>query len=457
MLRTLRDLFDKCRRTMRSYPSSNKVVTVTDHLAKEMAKSGECASEYFDRLPPEKAADIKARLSTRSRAAAAMLQGTSAPSRERVQQLEILQDVISESLLGRGVSGVVMRGLWEGTTPVAMKTAGGKEHFETVLHEASLLRSLRHPNIVQLFGVSLENETMYLVTELCLGSILDLMKDGQPLPLWQQVLIARDVCAGMNYLSINGVVHRDLAARNVLYELGESSRVIAKVSDFGLSQLRRAQSYIMAKSTDVVPTRWMAPESINERIWSEKSDVWSMGVLLWELSTGGRQPWTGMRNYEVATKVSAGEVLPQPYGCPDGLYGIMRQCWTFERDLRPTLVCIFLLFVEKIFVVEIEVVGADVRFQLWGLLLVLAFILFVKQLVVLELCQLVVVQLRLVIVCFALLSLGRRLRLWFFLILVLVEFPEVVLIFVRKIQSLVVEGSVVVIWGLLFRLWLILG
>eukprot|EP00727_Mastigamoeba_balamuthi_P014182 m51a1_g9387 putative tyrosine-protein kinase frk (470) ;mRNA; f:232036-234558 len=244
------------------------------------------------------------------------------------------------------VTGLV--GLWGGTTNVAMKTvkewedAAGADnaYANEVMTEAALLSSLRHPNITQLYGVVQVDATMYLVMELADGCLLVLVRAGE-ITLPQALLAARDVAAGMNYLAVNNVVHRDLACRNVLYQYIGGS-LVAKVTDFGLSRIRSGgQHSYMWVHDDVRPLRWMPPEAIFEDIWSDKSDVWAMGVLMWEMMSRGARPWDNVENKDLGQLLVRGDRLAQPPECPERLYALMSRCWVMPRTSRPSFRDIF--------------------------------------------------------------------------------------------------------------------
>lgn len=124
----------------------------------------------------------------------------------------------------------------------------------------------------------------------------------------------------------------DLAARNVLL----TSEKEAKISDFGLS--RRMQNYTYTKTkNDRLPWKWMAPESLHELVFTEKSDVWSFGITLWEIYTFGKDPYPGAScNERFISDLEQGRILSEPNYCQASIYPIMRKCWTLNPDERPT-------------------------------------------------------------------------------------------------------------------------
>jgi serine/threonine protein kinase len=145
------------------------------------------------------------------------------------------------------------------------------------------------------------------------------------------------IATGMKCLSDLGVIHRDLACRNIL--LGENMEV--KISDFGLS---RENGVYIKTTTGKLPLRWMAIESITERLFTTKSDVWSYGVVMWEIATLGCRPYSNVSNRSVLPTLMEGYRMEKPANCSDELYHIMLNCWKADRSMRPT----FLEIEEKI-------------------------------------------------------------------------------------------------------------
>ena len=200
--------------------------------------------------------------------------------------------------LGAGNFGEVWQGLWNDTTKVAIKTLRkGTMKPGAFLKEAEIMKKLIHPKLVQLYGVCSREEPFYIVTELMTkGSLLEFLREEgrQVLDMTKMIDISAQVAEGMAFLESHGFVHRDLAARNVLV----SDSLVVKIADFGLSRVLVEDIY-EAHEGATFPIKWTAPEACSEHKFTIKSDVWSFGILLYEITTFGKIPYPGMTNAQV--------------------------------------------------------------------------------------------------------------------------------------------------------------
>ena len=228
--------------------------------------------------------------------------------------------------LGAGMYGEVWEGLWNATTAVAIKTLkpGTSPPTEEIRH----LMKLRHPKLVQVYGACTKEEPVYIAMELMKqGSLLEYLRgEGRSLQLPQLIDMAAQVAAGMTYLEEQHCTHCNLAARNIL--VGEGN--ICKVADFGMTRITGEEL------TGEHSIKWTAPEALLYNRFTIKSDVWSMGVVLYEIITFGRIPYPGMTNKEVLEAIQRGYRMPCPPGCPEELHDIMKlHCWREEPAERP--------------------------------------------------------------------------------------------------------------------------
>uniref|UniRef100_A0A668ABU8 receptor protein-tyrosine kinase n=1 Tax=Myripristis murdjan TaxID=586833 RepID=A0A668ABU8_9TELE len=246
-----------------------------------------------------------------------------------------------EKIIGSGEFGEVcygrMRLPGKRDIPVALKTlkAGYTEKQKRdFLAEASIMAQFDHPNVIRLEGVVTQSKPVMIITEYMENGSLDSFlrrHDGQ-FTVIQLVGLLRGIAAGMTYLADLGYIHRDLAARNILV----NSNLVCKVSDFGLSRvLEDDPDAAYTTSGGKIPIRWTAPEAIAYRKFSSSSDVWSYGVVMWEVMSYGERPYWNLTNRDVIKSVEEGYRLPAPMGCPGPLHTLMLDCWQKDRNERP--------------------------------------------------------------------------------------------------------------------------
>ncbi|KJE90703.1 TKL protein kinase [Capsaspora owczarzaki ATCC 30864] len=236
------------------------------------------------------------------------------------------------------------------TVDVAVKTLqldANVRAEQDFVHEAELLRRLNHTNIVNVLAVlpAGRGQPQMLVLEYVpYGDLRNLLrksaKSGVVWSLDEYVHVATGVAEGMAYLEQSRVLHRDLAARNIL--VGE--HLVAKIADFGLSRELNDKDYYKLQSKQKLPIRWMAPETLNYRKFSSQSDVFSYGVVLWELFTMGQVPWAKVEREQYLVGLERGDRLPHPRDCPAQLYSLMLTTWEWEPSARPSFAdCVLLL------------------------------------------------------------------------------------------------------------------
>ncbi|XP_073532013.1 proto-oncogene tyrosine-protein kinase ROS isoform X2 [Phyllobates terribilis] len=258
--------------------------------------------------------------------------------------------------LGSGAFGEVYQGIAKdilghgtGSQKVAVKTlksdATDEEKVE-FLKEAHLMSQFHHPNILKLLGVCLHNVPQYIILELMDGGdLLSYLRGARANTHVQETLLSSvdlldmslNISTGCVYLEKMHFVHRDLAARNCLVSVKEyhNPRRMVKIGDFGLARDVYKSDYYRKKGEGLLPVRWMAPESLVDGIFTTRSDVWSFGVILWELFSLGQQPYQGYSNMEVLHFVRSGQRMDSPDNCPDDMWNVMLKCWEQNPAHRP--------------------------------------------------------------------------------------------------------------------------
>ncbi|XP_068753386.1 ephrin type-A receptor 7-like isoform X3 [Montipora capricornis] len=253
-------------------------------------------------------------------------------------------------LLGSGNFGEVYKAIFDDTA-VAVKslkenaTLKDKQDMLTELHVMKCLRP--HPHVLKLIGCQSSSDPILIILEyMPYGDLLgylrksrghcDIYNSGEKKPTSR--LTAMDLLSfawmtadGMSYLASVRVVHRDLAARNIL--VGENK--VCKISDFGLARDVNADIYVRTSQARL-PVKWMPPESLFLGESSTMSDVWSYGIVLWEIFTIGDSPYPGVKSREVASLLEGGYRMPRPVHISEELYSVMSECWSEKPEDRPT-------------------------------------------------------------------------------------------------------------------------
>ncbi|XP_050993093.1 ephrin type-A receptor 7 isoform X1 [Labeo rohita] len=221
--------------------------------------------------------------------------------------------------------------------PVAIKTlrAGCSEkQRRSFLSEAGILGQFDHANIVRLEGVITRGNTMMIVVESMANGALDsfLRKHEGQLTVLQLVDLLSGVASGMKYLTEMGFIHRRLAAHKVLV----NSSLVCKVSGFRPLQDDKIEAVYSTLHGGKSLVLWTAPEAIQYHRYSSASDVWSFGIVMWEVMSFGERPYWDMGNQDVIKAIEDGFRLPAPVNCPPSLHQLMLDCWQKERTERPT-------------------------------------------------------------------------------------------------------------------------
>ncbi|XP_031365697.1 mitogen-activated protein kinase kinase kinase 1a-like [Apis dorsata] len=263
-----------------------------------------------------------------------------------------------QTVLGQGNFGQVWKAEaddltgHQGTTRlVAVKTVkegASEREKEDLVRELEIMQQLgSHPNVVTLLGCCTEQEPHYLILEYVMyGKLLAYLRDHRTRQDFYNfsedsaALTSRDltvfgycVARGMEYLASKKIIHRDLAARNVLVDHNK----LCKIADFGMSRFADGDGEVIETrhGRNALPIRWMAPESLIYSLFTTKTDVWSFGILMWEIVTLGSTPYPDMTAREVMRNVQNGYRLERPSHCRSELFRVISRCWHADPDRRP--------------------------------------------------------------------------------------------------------------------------
>ena len=305
---------------------------------------------------------------------------TKVPMANRSQSLVIPEnfrlldskDIKYVSQLGQGNFGIVFKGKAFGIKlgadedeegiDVAVKTLkeeATSEVKQDFIDEAKLMFTFDHPNILKIHGVCMSEMPYQLVFEyMDEGDLTKFLRsrassqqrrlinpfsyrsrtessysdDLASLTKTELLYICKQIADGMKYLAENNHVHRDLACRNCLIK----SDLVVKIGDFGMSRNLYSKDYYRINGNAVLPVRWMSPESLIYGKFSVEGDVWSFGVVLWEVFSFALQPYYGITNEEVTEAIRRGKTLNRPDDCPIEIYRLMKECWAMDPADRIT-------------------------------------------------------------------------------------------------------------------------
>lgn len=254
-------------------------------------------------------------------------------------------------MIGQGAFGEVYEGTLRNLCanvselPVAVKilpALSTEQAEKDFIMEAIIISKFMHKNVVKCLGVCFQELPKYIVLELLQGGDLrTFLRESRPtrdqeclLVMEDLVKLALDVSSGCHHLEEKHFVHRDIAARNCLLTSRGPDR-IAKIADFGMSRDIYSSDYYRKGGKAMLPIKWMPPEAFLDGVFTTKTDVWSFGILLWEIVTLGHMPYPGQTNSDVMHAVASGGRLEPPENCPARLNKIMLMCWNSVPEIRP--------------------------------------------------------------------------------------------------------------------------
>lgn len=249
----------------------------------------------------------------------------------------------AQGIVQQGISTVVaVKMLKEGHTDAEMMD---------LVSEMEMMKMIgKHRNIINLLGCCTQDGPLFVIVEFAPhGNLRDFLRQHRPSSgyepaiganvkdrntLTQKDLVsfAYQVARGMEYLASRRCIHRDLAARNVLV----SDNYILKIADFGLARDIHSHDYYRKTTDGRLPVKWMAPEALFHRVYTTQSDVWSYGVLLWEIMTLGGTPYPSVPSMEKLFQLLRnGHRMEKPPCCSLEIYLLMRDCWSYQPNERP--------------------------------------------------------------------------------------------------------------------------
>jgi len=194
-----------------------------------------------------------------------------------------------------------------------------------------------HPNVVRMYGVSIDGTQPIIVMEYCAGGSLDkvLYDTEEHISDEQKIRWVHEIALGMCHLHKHSIVHRDLAARNILLSLSDLANAQPKIADFGMSRVLEQTASEGNTLNRVGPALWMSPESLAKQIYSKKSDVWMFGMLVYEI-VARREPFADKDPLNVSTRIRDEGLTPTiPKECPMVLRELMQMCWKRDPEQRP--------------------------------------------------------------------------------------------------------------------------
>ncbi|XP_063290243.1 fibroblast growth factor receptor 2 isoform X5 [Pelobates fuscus] len=231
-----------------------------------------------------------------------------------------------------------------------LKDDATEKDLADLVSEMEMMKMIgKHKNIINLLGACTQGGTLYVIVEYAAkGNLREYLRARRPLEMEYSFDINRvpeeqmtfkdlvsctyQLARGMEYLASQKCIHRDLAARNVL--VTESN--VMKIADFGLARDVNNIDYYKKTTNGRLPVKWMAPEALFDRVYTHQSDVWSFGVLMWEIFTLGGSPYPGIPVEELFKLLKEGHRMDKPANCTNELYMMMRDCWHAIPSHRPT-------------------------------------------------------------------------------------------------------------------------
>lgn len=260
----------------------------------------------------------------------------------------VLSDILGEGAFGRVIRAEAV-GLGCTVAVKMLKEDATDQELMDLVSEMKVMKTIgKHKNIINLLGVCTQEGPLFVVVEFAAhGNLRQFLQERRPgleypddadyhspeqLTLQDLMSFFYQVAKGMEFLSSRKCIHRDLAARNILV----AEDYVIKIADFGLARNVRDDDYYRKTTDGRLPVKWMALEALIDRVYTSKSDVWSFGVLVWEIVTFGGSPYPGIPVENLYGLLKSGYRMKRPINCDRELYQLMLDCWNEFADKRPT-------------------------------------------------------------------------------------------------------------------------
>ncbi|KAF2360714.1 Serine-threonine/tyrosine-protein kinase catalytic domain [Trinorchestia longiramus] len=270
----------------------------------------------------------------------------------KLQECEIPREkIVMNRTIGQGQFGTVYggevensEGIWIAAAIKTLKVGSTDEDKLDFLEEAKVMKMFDHPNIVKLLALCCDKQPILMVMEFMLHGDLKVyllarrhlvaerhpFHDHDEMSNWRLTKMALDVAGALAYLAEKKYVHRDVACRNCLVNVD----LVVKLSDFGMARQIYHSNYYRFNRKAMLPVRWMAPESLEDGIFTTATDVWSYGVLLYEIITFANFPFHDLSSSQVVENVKKGNTIPIPKDARPEVQSLLQWCWRKDPDQR---------------------------------------------------------------------------------------------------------------------------
>jgi serine/threonine protein kinase len=267
--------------------------------------------------------------------------GSKIPREEDERVLTNMATVEIKEKIGYGASGSVFQGFYK-DQKVAIKVldredALSDQIYRSFVKEGKLMLKLcskKHQNFVQVHAICISKQQPAIIMEYAeLGTLAQVLRTGPPLGVNMEFSLIMGISRGIQFLHKKDVIHRDIAARNILL----NSDMVPMIADFGLSREVVSGEEYSSTGADSLPLKWMAPEAIKSSHFTKSTDIWSFGIVIWEIASQGKEPHEEIEVMEAKIQIRDYFLTPaMPSNVDPTMAVIMTQCWYKDPDMRPS-------------------------------------------------------------------------------------------------------------------------